>query len=241
MTKLELAKKIIDWHLTEGVKLREQHTKKDCLGRIIWAGDIAYFDLLKYFEGKSEFTELEIDFILHSQYQDLLQRGEFFKFCPEFMKHEHNSTIIKILIEQNHYLSRFLDENKYFPYQRKQFLEKDCCYKLAAPPGKYYWDKYLIVNGSDLKDEVLNHGLVKIGRSKLNTNLKLNFSGFYKLSNQFMDVPIFNMENKDNQVHGIALFKESKPGKRLVSIVREDLEKLNSYDNYQSTGILGFL
>jgi hypothetical protein len=230
---------VLEWHKLNGIKNRKQHEKRDCLGKLTDPRDQAYYDLMEYYGSKSKFSEIEIEFFLFCQRMWLLEfacavepKNETWKKVFELKTNFFETE--KRVIAENHYLSRFSKEQRLPHYQRKTFLEKDCCYKLTHT-SKYYYE-YFVVDGAKLKRQVQDPlgPLISIGKAQLKESKKLIFAGFYELDSKFLEVPVFNVEDKNGKKLGIILFNETKSnGNKRVALVREDYEKLNTYGNYE--------
>ena len=235
---VDIFNEVLEWHKLNGVKNRKQNEKRDCFGNLTDPRDQAYYDLMEYYSNKSEFSQIEIEFLLYCQRMWLLEfaipidpKNIIFK---QVFNLEHNffETEERVLAE-NHYLSRFSKAQRLPLYQRKTFLEKDCCYKLTHT-SKYYYE-YFVVDGVKLKRQVQDPSgpLISIGKAQLKESKKLIFAGFYELDSKFLEVPVFNIEDKNGKKVGIILFDETKSnGNKRVALVREDFEKLDTYGNY---------
>lgn len=226
---------VFEWHKLNGVKIRKQNEKRDCHGKLTDPCDQAYYDLIDYYIKKSDFSQIEMEFLLYCQEMWLLQMGGNIqkKFSDSKISSKINffETEKKVLAE-NHYLSRFSRKNKLPLYQRKTYLEENCCYKLINN-SKYYFGYYIIQNGK-LKRQPPELGYAIIGLPLLKKEKKLTFKGFYELDSKFLEVPVFNIEMKNGNEVGIILFNETKSkGNQIVVMVREQFERLNSFENYE--------
>jgi hypothetical protein len=226
MTKIEsVFNEVLQWHKQFGLNIRKQKEKRDCLGNLIDERDQAYYDLIDYYSSKSDFSALEIEFLLYCQNMWLLEFTEansLFKRTTDleidFLKTEDK------IIQENHFLSRFSRNQRLAYYQRKNFLEVNCCYRKSGV-GKYYIGRYSISNKSLFSPQTLI-------LTKLSEKSELKFEGFFKLGSNNEEIPIFNIRDND----GLALFKEIKRnGVRQVVMIREDFEKINEFGNYQAT------